>query len=410
MIPDSYTVIDLTTYIRELFESDDRLQDIWVQGEVSNLTRAASGHLYFTLKDSRAQLKCVMWRSHAERQVRLPHNGDALLVHGSIGVYEQNGVYQLYADAVRSVGLGDLYMQFEQLKQKLEAEGLFDRLRKRPIPAVPRLIGIVTSADAAAFQDVQNVLRRRYPLARLLLAGTLVQGADAPAQIIAALRRLNEHSACDVILVCRGGGSIEDLWAFNDEGVARAIANSRIPVISGVGHETDFTIADFAADVRAPTPSAAAELATPDSSELRARLRELIQTLDADAQADVQRRWQRLSDQLWTLRQLSPVAQIRSARQRIDDWTARLTTGQRGYLQVLRERLQARRAALESGSPEIILRRGYAIVTFSENGERVISAQEAKPGMGVNIHLADGDIKARVEDKDTHERYRRTLF
>ncbi|MBE0689715.1 MAG: exodeoxyribonuclease VII large subunit, partial [Anaerolineae bacterium] len=343
---DTYSVAELTAYIRQLFDNDGRMQDVWVEGEVSNMTRAASGHLYFTLKDSRAQLKCVMWRSSAERQSYLPQHGDAIAVHGAISVYEQNGLYQLYADRIRPTGVGDLYLQFEQLKAKLEAEGLFDPLRKRPIPEYPHVIGIVTSADAAAFQDMQNVLRRRYPLARVILSPTLVQGVEAPAQIVKALDRLNEHTDCDVILLCRGGGSIEDLWAFNDEGVARAVAASRIPVISGVGHETDFTISDFAADLRAPTPSAAAELATPDSAELRATLAELTRALDTSAAVLLRQRRQRVDDQIWSLRQVSPLAQVRNARQRIDDWTARLNAGQRARLRLLRERLAARTAAL----------------------------------------------------------------
>jgi exodeoxyribonuclease VII large subunit len=407
---DTISVAELTVYIRSLIENDMRLQDVSVQGEVSNLTRAASGHLYFTLKDAKAQVKCVMWRSNADRVTRIPANGDSVVVHGALSVYEQNGVYQLYADALRPVGVGDLYLQFEQLKARLEAEGLFASERKRAIPPFPRVIGIVTSADAAAFQDVQQVLRRRYPLAQVVLSPTLVQGADAPAQIVRALRRLDDYSACDVILVCRGGGSIEDLWAFNDEGVARAIAAAHAPVISGVGHETDFTIADFAADLRAPTPSAAAELATPDRAELRAQLDDVTAALDQSAERRLRGLRQALDDRLWSLRQLSPLVQIRSARQRIDDWMSRLDARQRARLLLTRERLMARLSALERANPRAILRRGFALVTFSENGDRVISADEAKPGMGITITLHDGDIKARVEDKDTHERYRRTLF
>jgi exodeoxyribonuclease VII large subunit len=407
---DTFSVAELTVYIRDLISADERLQDVTVQGEVSNMTRAASGHVYFTLKDSKSQIKCVMWRSNAERQLRLPDNGDSIMVHGAVNVYEQNGVYQLYADHIRPVGVGDLYRQFELLKAKLDAEGLFDSLRKRPLPEFPHTIGIVTSADAAAFQDVQNVLRRRYPLARVVIAPTLVQGADAPAQIVAALRRLDAYGECDVIIVCRGGGSIEDLWAFNDERVARAIVACRVPVISGVGHETDFTIADFAADVRAPTPSAAAELATPDSAELRYGLDELTRSLDSAMHMQLEQRRQAIEDANRSLRQLSPLAQIRNARQRIDDWTARIDRGQQARLHLLRERLSARAEALERANPKAILKRGYALVTLSENGERVISAREAKPGTGITIQLHDGELKARVEDKDTHERYRRTLF
>jgi exodeoxyribonuclease VII large subunit len=406
----AYSVAALTTYIKTLFEMDDRLRDVEVQGEISNMNRAASGHVYFTLKDSRAQIKCVVWRSNAERLTRIPDNGESVIVHGAVTIYEQNGQYQLYVDALRPVGVGDLYLRFEALKAKLEAEGLFAAERKRPLPLFPNIIGIVTSPDAAAFQDVQNVLRRRYPQAEVLLSPTLVQGADAPMQIVAALRRLEMSGLPDVILVCRGGGSIEDLWAFNDEGVARAIAASSVPVISGVGHETDFTIADFAADLRAPTPSAAAELATPDSAELRASVAGLTAALDERIRAHMNGLRQGVDEAEWSLRRLSPQAQIHNARQRLTDWTARLDSQHHARLRLLNERLIARRAALERLNPAAVMRRGYALVRFSEGGERIISADEAKPGTGITITLHDGDIKARVEDKDAHEHYTRTLF
>jgi exodeoxyribonuclease VII large subunit len=396
---DTISVAELTVYIRSLLENDLRLQDVSVTGEVSNVTHAASGHLYFTLKDSKAQIKCVMWRSNAERLTRTPSNGDAIIVRGALGVYEQNGVYQLYAVDLRPVGVGDLYLQFEQIKAKLEAEGLFDEERKRALPLFPRVIGIVTSPEAAAFQDVQNVLRRRYPLASVILSPTLVQGVDAPAQIVKALRRLDALGGCDVILVCRGGGSIEDLWAFNDEAVARAIADAHAPVISGVGHETDFTIADFAADLRAPTPSAAAELATPDRADLRAEVGAIAAALDGGLERRMRTLRQSLDDRLWSLRQVSPLTQIR-----------RLDARQTARAALLKERLGGRLAALERANPRAILRRGYALVSFSESGDRIISAAEAKPGTGITITLHDGDLKARVEDKDSHERYRRTLF
>jgi exodeoxyribonuclease VII large subunit len=410
---DTCTVAELTTYIRELFDSNEQLQDVWVEGEVSNLTKASSGHLYFTLKDSSAQIKCVMWRSSVEKQQSVPQNGDAVLVHGAVSVYEVNGVYQLYADRIRPLGVGNLYQQFEALKARLSAEGLFDEARKRPIPTFPVQIGIVTSAEAAAFQDVQNVLRRRYPVVEVILSSCQVQGDGAPAQIVAAIERLNQHSQADVILLCRGGGSIEDLWAFNDERVARAIVASRIPVVSGVGHETDFTIADFAADLRAPTPSAAAELLTPNVDDLRDDVDRLQRELIGVMSDQLQRKQVGLSEMLWALRQLSPEGQMRQYRQRLDDWNARLVRLERGRLALLRERLAARLTALNAASPQAILERGYAIVTISETGERVISAEEKnapKPGVGITVRFRDGEVKARVEDKDTHERYKRTLF
>ncbi len=409
-VQDSYSVIELTTYIREMFEINDNLQDVWVQGEVSNMTRASSGHWYFTLKDSKAQIKCAMWRSSVEKQSFTPQNGDSISAHGRVSVYEPRGEYQLYADRVRPVGMGDLYAQFEQLKARLEAEGLFDTERKRPIPAFPKQIGVVTSPGAAAFQDIQNVLRRRFPLVEIILSPTLVQGADAPPQIIAALERLNQYTQVDVILLIRGGGSIEDLWAFNDEGVARAIFNSRIPVITGVGHEIDFTIADFVSDLRAPTPSAAAEIATPDSDEMRVNLRDMNDTLISLIDDRMFTLNANLAASRRTMGHLSPANRIQNLRQRVDDWNNRRATVETGRINLLRERLDARIAALSAADPRSILKRGFAIVYKSDDGTRVESAEGAKPGTGITIQLHDGELRARIEDKETHERYKRTLF
>jgi exodeoxyribonuclease VII large subunit len=413
MLIDTCTVAELTTYIRELLESDERLEDVWVEGEVSNLSKASSGHVYFTLKDSKAQLKGVMWRSRVERQESIPKNGDAVLVHGRVTVYDARGEYQIDADRIRPLGIGNLYQRFEELKARLAGEGLFDEARKRFIPDFPKKIGVVTSPDAAAFQDVQNVLRRRYPVVEVILSACQVQGESAPPQIVCAIERLNQQSDVDVILVCRGGGSIEDLWAFNDERVARAIAASAIPVVSGVGHETDFTIADFAADLRAPTPSAAAELMTPNIEDLREDVKRLTRELAGVMSANIREKQSELSDKLWALRQVSPEAQMRQYRQRIDDWNARLVNTQRSRLALMRERLSSRVTALNSANPQAILERGYAIVTLSETGERVTSAEgkdAPKPGVGITVRLHDGELKARIEDKEAHERYKRTLF
>src|SRR6266498_4734715 len=256
-----WTVSKLTFFIRRLLEENETLQDVWVQGEISNLSRPASGHIYFTLKDSSAALKCAMWKTSAMRLGIALQDGKAVEVDGKIGVYEVSGQYQLYADQIRSVGEGALYQEFMRLKAMLEAEGLFAPERKRPIPMFPRRIGIVTSATGAALRDLLNTLQRRLPLVEVILAPSPVQGTEAPPALIKALQSLNAQKP-DVILIARGGGSIEDLWAFNDERVVRAVAMSEVPIISGVGHETDFTLSDFAADLRAPTPTAAAELAT----------------------------------------------------------------------------------------------------------------------------------------------------
>ncbi len=362
-----YSVTGLTTYIREIIESNDNLQDVRVTGEVSNMRRAASGHWYFTLKDSSAQLKCVMWRSSAERQTFIPGDGDAIEAQGRIGVYDAQGVYQLYANSVRPVGMGDLYAQFEALKAKLEGEGLFASERKRPIPGFPRQIGVVTSSEAAAFQDIQNVLRRRFPLAEVILSPCLVQGADAPPQIVAALERLNRHTQVDVILLTRGGGSIEDLWAFNDERVARAVVASRIPVISGVGHEIDFTIVDFVSDLRAPTPSAAAEVATPNIDDLRLGLRQIDDTLVTLMDNTLFNLRGNLNSAMRTLGHVSPSSRIRNLRQRVDDWNTRLMNRQMGRIDLWRERLAGKSAALNAANPRSILARGYAVVYRSED-------------------------------------------
>ncbi len=387
----TFSVTELSMYIRDLFTVDANLQDVWVTGEVSNFRRAASGHCYFTIKDGGAELKSVMWRSAAERQTTIPRDGDAVIAHGAVNVYIENGVYQLYVDRIRPQGVGDLYARFEQLKQQLQAEGLFDPERKRPLPAYPRKIGVVTSADAAAFQDVQNVLRRRYPLAEVILSPTLVQGTDAPPRIVRALERLNQRDDIDVILVCRGGGSIEDLWAFNDEAVARAIALSRVPVVSGVGHETDFTIADFAADLRAPTPSAAAELLTPDVDDLRVNIARAQIALTDAVRAIIDTRRRDLVAQNRALKSASPTLRISALRQRLDDWNTRLITAQRTRLTLQRERLNARAAALKSASPAAILERGYVLVRRGKTGERVASASVVSTGDSLVLQFHDGE-------------------
>ncbi len=410
MISYSKSVTELTSYIRHLFDEDMTLQDVWVKGEISNMTRAASGHWYFTLKDNKAQLRCVMWRSSASRQSATPQNGDAVEVHGSVNVYEPRGEYQLYADAVQMAGLGDLYQQFERLKAKLAAEGLFDAERKRGFPAFPHQIGIVTSPTAAAFQDVQNVLRRRFPLAHLILSPTLVQGTEAPAQIVQAIQRLNDHTEVDLILLIRGGGSIEDLWAFNDERVAYAVASSRIPIMTGVGHETDFTIADFISDERAPTPSAAAEQATPDAIEMLEDLTALRLGLQNTLWRRITTAEDRLNTTTRALHRATPQNTISRGRQRIDDLTLRITHQQHSRITLLKERLGSRAAALNAANPEALLKRGYAIITRSDDGGRIVSELDGKPGMGITIRLKDGELKARIEDKDSHDRYKRTLF
>ena len=398
-----YSVLQLTTYIRDLFELTPSLQDVWVEGEVSRLTRAASGHLYFTLKDARSEIQCVMWRSNAARLRFTPQHGAQVLAHGRVTVYEVRGQYQLVCDTLQAAGAGDLHRQFEQLKARLEAEGLFDDARKRPLPPFPRVIGVVTSPTAAAFQDIQNVLRRRYPLAEIILSPTLVQGNEAPAQIVAALERLNRHTDADVIIVARGGGSLEDLWCFNDEAVARAVAGSRIPVVSGVGHEIDFTLVDFAADLRAPTPSAAAELVTPDGAALREELHARRARMHAALSAQIAEGRQRLVTQRRWLARLSPQHAIVTARQRVDDLLGRAGLHTRHNLAQRRAHLAALQHRLQVANPHALLRRGYAMVRRAD-GTPVTCVKDAPVGSSVIITLHDGTLGARVQQQNIQTR------
>ncbi len=395
--PISWSVAELTRYLRGLLEGDPVLQDVWVAGEVSNYSRASSGHVYFTLKDPAASLRCVMWKNTASRQRYLPRDGDAIEVHGGIGVYEAGGQYQLYVDTIRPAGEGALYQEFMRLKARLEAEGLFDPQRKRPIPRWPRRIGIVTSPTGAALRDMLNTLRRRYPLVEVVLAPSPVQGSDAPPRLVQALKDLQRLAQPDVILVARGGGSIEDLWAFNDESVARAIAASSVPVICGVGHETDFTIADFAADLRAPTPTAAAELATPNRDDLRQTLAELKTSLERLAQAGLaQHRWmaERLAERL---NSVSPVRSIQNDRQRLDDLQHRASAQIRHLLLVQRTQLAGTKQRLAALNPRSVLERGYALVSRAD-GSLVRGVKEVQRGDDLQLRMKDGSVDVQVKN------------
>ena len=395
--PLPFTVSQLSGYVRRLFEKDATLRDLWVEGEISTFTRASSGHCYFTLKDAGAEVRCVMWRNVADAQPHLPQHGDQVLAHGSVSVYEKRGTYQLYVDRMRPAGVGDLHRQFELLKARLEAEGLFEAARKRPLPLWPRCIGVVTSPTAAALRDILNVLARRYPLVDVLLAPTLVQGDDAPSQIMAAIQALSARDDVDLVIVARGGGSLEDLWAFNDEGVARAIAACRHPVISGVGHETDYTIADFSADVRAPTPSAAAELAVPDRAELAAAVMGLATHLGQVMHEQAQARRVALDGHQRALRHLSPQVRLQNARQQVDDLQAAVVARFRQDLTLRHERLAGLASRLESLSPLATLARGYAIVRHAETGDVIRATGQVAPGDRLSVRVADGVFDARAE-------------
>jgi exodeoxyribonuclease VII large subunit len=393
--PSTWSVTQVTHYLKDLLESDHNLADLWVQGEISNVSQPRSGHLYFTIKDSRAALKCVMWRNMVQRQRYLPRDGDAIEVHGSISVYEVGGQYQLYADLIRPLGEGALYQEFLRLKTQLESEGLFDEKRKRKIPEWPRCIGIITSPTGAALRDILNTLRRRYPLVEVILAPSTVQGEEAPADIISALRSLNQTTKPDVILLARGGGSIEDLWAFNHEAVARAIAASEAPIISGVGHETDFTIADFVADQRAPTPTAAAELATPDRVDLMTTLNDLYQRLARASLAQVAAQRYILKEIKSRLQSHTPTTRIMNDRQRLDELTHRTERAFIGQMQLQKSHLVGLLHRLEALNPQAILERGYAVVSSSD-GKVIRSTAQVQIGDELNIQVSDGKFPAQV--------------
>jgi exodeoxyribonuclease VII large subunit len=393
-----FTISQLTGHIRRLFEYDATLQDVWVEGEVSSFSQAASGHCYFTLKDAGAEIRCVMWRDIANAQRQLPQHGDQILAHGAVSVYEARGTYQLYVDQVRPAGIGDLYQQFELLKSQLEAEGLFDADRKRTLPVWPRRIGVVTSPSAAALRDILNVLGRRFPLVEVLLSPTLVQGTEAPPQIVTAVEALSARDDVDLVIVARGGGSLEDLWAFNDEQVARAIVACHHPVIVGVGHETDYTIADLCADVRAPTPSAAAELAVADQFELRTAITGLKARVAGAMHGQIEERRIALEGHRRALRHLSPEARLWDARQRVDDLMTAAGSHARHGLTLRRERMTGLTARLESLSPLATLGRGYAIVRREETGALIKSVTEVTAADRLAVRVADGTFNARVEE------------
>jgi exodeoxyribonuclease VII large subunit len=396
--PAVWSVAQLSRYLKELLETDEVGREVWVRGEISGCKTYASGHCYFTLKDAEAQLLCVFFK-HARQRTAAPElrDGLAIAAGGRISFYERDGKLQLYVEQVELLGEGALYLRFEQLKARLAAEGLFEAERKRPLPPAPHVVGIVTSLQAAALRDMLRVLRTRYPLARVVLAPTLVQGAEAPAAIVRALDLLNEHGEAEVIIVARGGGSIEELWAFNEEIVARAIARSRIPVISGVGHETDVTIADFVADLRASTPTAAATAAVPNLADWRAALQErrqelalLLDDLLLRYREDLERAERELARQ-------SPRSRLERLQQQLDGISETLQSEMQHMLVVQRERLKGTALRLHSLSPLLTLARGFAVVRRAEDQRLVTSIQQVQPGERLDIQVADGRISAQVD-------------
>ena len=395
--PIVFTVTALNAYLRELLETDEVLQDLWVRGEISNFSQPRSGHLYFTLKDSESAMRCVMWKPSAMRLRFTPADGMLVEAHGAMSIYPAQGQVQLYVDALRPAGEGALYQEFLRLRAQLEAEGLFDPSHKRPLPRLPKHIGVVTSATGAALHDILQTLNRRLPTLRVTVAPTSVQGVEAPAGIIAALKRLNSLPDLDLIILARGGGSIEDLWAFNDEGVARAIFASRYPVISGVGHETDFTIADFVADLRAPTPTGAAELATPITKE---ELRAALQSAEAQLAELINRQLEDLKQALQLaqseLRRTSPRLRILNNIQRLDELQGRLERAIQQQLQRKQNNLANASDRLASLNPQAVLKRGYAIITDQATGQIISHTRQAVPWQPVWLQVQDGSIPAQI--------------
>ncbi len=390
------SVSDVNRQIKTLLEQDLILEDIWVRGEVSNLSIPASGHAYFTLKDEKSSLKCVIWRSYLTGSSNSAlRNGNAVETHGKISVYERDGIYQLYADEVRPIGLGKFFEEFIRLKEKLEKEGLFDPERKKNLPEMPKVIGIVTSATGAALQDMLNTIRKRWPLAEVLLSPAAVQGTEAPAELFNAFVRL-EREEPDVILIGRGGGSIEDLWAFNDEFLARRISNSNIPVVSGIGHETDFTLVDFVADVRAPTPTGAAVLATPDMQEIRGYIDNLSVQMNDIVMEKVQSAERELQVLSRRLELRAPLNQIQQEQLAIGQLNVRLLQWMTNYLKHQRLLLSGMDQRLAAVNPDAVLKRGYALIELEGKG-LVTSVHELNPDDNVRILMADGAANARIK-------------
>ena len=389
-----HEVSDVNRYIKTLIGGERALQHLMVRGELSNFKVYASGHAYFTLKDARSQLKCVMFRSRAQYLNFRPENGQAVIDSGSISVYETAGAYQLYVDSLAPAGQGDLSAALAQLKERLAAEGLFDAEHKQPLPPFPRTIGVVTSISGAVLRDIYHVSKRRNPAVQLALFPVQVQGEGAAEQIAAAIRFFNEHYPVDVLIVGRGGGSMEDLWAFNEECVVRAIYASRIPVISAVGHETDFTLADDAADVRAATPSQAAELAVPDTRALTQDVRQLAIRLHQAAARGVEQKRTALAHLIDQPSFHTPMTLLADRRQTLDRLVERFHRGASQRLENKRQAYAEAAQQLELLSPIHVLRRGYAVV--ERDDEPITRAKYVQTGDRLDVRFADGIVETQA--------------
>ncbi len=396
--PKAISVCQLNSYIKGVVDSDYRLKNILLCGEISNFTNHyRTGHFYLTLKDDKSSIKAVMFRSYAERIRFTPENGMKVIVFGSVSVFERDGQYQFYIENMEPDGVGSLNLAFEQLKEKLSKEGLFSQEYKKPIPSYPKTIGVVTSPTGAAFQDILNVLKRRWPLSNVLISPTAVQGEYAPGQIVRAIQSLDESGQADVIIVARGGGSIEDLWAFNDEGVARAIFACKTPVISGVGHETDFTIADFVADMRAPTPSAAAEISVPDKIEEMERISSLSIRASKNLLSRIDRGRTEINRLMDRNVMRSPAMLINERRLLLDSYIDKMNHSVSNQLNAEISRLSVTAGKLDAFSPLKVLSRGYTI-PLKTDGTIAKGVNDLNIGENITLRLIDGKAICQVEE------------
>ena len=390
------SVTQLNTYVKSLIDGDIRMNALFIRGEISNFKRHTSGHLYLTLKDENSRLSAVMFRSNAVRMRFLPQDGMRVIARGRISVYDRDGKYQLYIEEMHPDGIGDLSAAYEQLKERLKSEGLIDREHKKPLPPYPERVGVITSPTGAAVHDIMTVLARRFPAADIVFCPVQVQGDEAAGEICGALERMNAMQAADVLILGRGGGSMEDLWAFNEEPVARAVFCSQIPVISAVGHETDFTICDFVADVRAATPSAAAELAVPDVHEVAARLALLRAAMTAGLSSVLEQGKRRLSAVRERPCFQNPLRLVETGRQRLDEEEGLLAAKMAERMEEKRRSLASRATELELLSPLKVLARGYSIAETLDG--RVLSSMKGiSPGDPIILRMSDGTIDCTVD-------------
>lgn len=392
------SVSQLNRYIKMNFDADENLANIFISGEISNFTNHyRTGHLYFTLKDDSAAVRAVMFNSSAKRLKFMPEDGMKVIARGRVSVYEASGQYQLYVDDMQPDGVGALNLAYEQLKEKLQKEGLFSELHKKPLPPYPEKVGVITSPTGAAVRDIINVLGRRFPYAEIVFCPVLVQGEGAHLQLTDAVNLFNSERAADVIIIGRGGGSIEDLWEFNDEGLARAVYNSDIPVISAVGHETDFTICDFVADMRAPTPSAAAELAVPDANELQYALSALKNRMFLNVSSGIADRRSRL-EYLTSKRALkSPDEMLSNRSQRLDTAFSKMLSSYENRIGGKKVEFISAATALSKLDPMSVLMRGFAFVS-DKNGKNVYSSQALAKGDKINVRFHDGSAVCEVKE------------